>query len=853
MGFFRDTEHLYRVLGALFERLRGEDEVARRLRESDLTVRFIFREPDGAITVNLTQWPISFECGESELHADVEMTQSADTAHLFWLGKVSVPSAIATRKIIARGSVPKALALLPAIRPAFDIYPEVLKELGETELLEAARAAEAVRSRRWEGLTALLSRFRPKPSIDYDALNRHLIPLAEEIAPYVEQFSTRDLSVEQGELKREMLRRMMLIREFEKALAAEFATGNLPSEALHLSIGQEATAVGVCFAMREDDYMTTTHRGHGHMLAKGADVRGMMAEALAKVTGLCKGKGGCMHVTDSRVGAVGANGIVGASVVLGAGAAWSAKYRNTDRVAVCFLGDGATAQGMFHEGMNFAAVRRLPLVAVVENNLYGEFTPFSEHCPVERVSERAAAYGIPGITVDGNDVWAVYDAAKAAIERARRGLGPTLLECLTYRISGHTEGEAAEYRSDEEVEDWKAKDPIDRLTAQMLAEGLLRQGDVERMQESVQGEVRAALDFAASSREPPLEELDADVFALDFQILYSAEPVPKGRREITYAAALWEALAEEMGRDSSVYLLGEDVSTGGYFSVSAGLIDEFGPMRVVDTPISEYAILDSAIGAAMTGLRPVAEIMFADFLASCMDPLLNQAPKLRFMSGGQYRVPLVVRAPGGAGIGMAAQHSQTLEGLFLNIPGWILMAPSTPYDAKGLLKAAIRSNNPVLFFENKLLYSSVGPVPDKDYVLPIGVADVKREGQDMTIVAVGAAVPLALEAAEALSQEGFAAEVLDPRTLYPMDWAAIVRSVVKTGRLLVVELGPLTGGVGSEIVARVQEVAWGALKGPARRVAGRDAPIAYNRRLENAAVPDAQQIAGVARGMLRGG
>jgi pyruvate/2-oxoglutarate/acetoin dehydrogenase E1 component len=332
------------------------------------------------------------------------------------------------------------------------------------------------------------------------------------------------------------------------------------------------------------------------------------------------------------------------------------------------------------------------------------------------------------------------------------------------------------------------------------------------------------------------------VYAPEPVVLYQPAPPLSTTREISFSQALFEGLAEEMARDERVFLLGEDVSTGGYFAVTAGIAEEFGSHRVMDTPISEYAIVGAAVGAAMSGRRPVAEILFADFLTTCMDPIVNQAAKLRYMSGGQYALPLVVRTPGGGGIGMAAQHSQSLEAWLMGIPGLIIVAPGTPYDAKGLLKAAIRSNNPVLFFEDKLLYTAIGPVPEEDYVVPIGAAEVKRPGEDVTLVALGAMVIPALEAAEALSGEGISVEVVDPRTLVPCDWTAIVRSVVKTGRLVVAEPGALTHGFGAEVVTRVAEVALGALKAAPRRVAAADVPIPYNRALENAALPDVEDI-----------
>ena len=856
MSVFRDSDHLYEVLRALFERIQREPAIADRLLEGNLVVRFRFTEPEGVATIDLQRAPISYTLGESDLEADVEMIQSGDTAHQFWMGRLNVARAIATRKVISRGSVPKALALLPAVKPAFEIYPQVLRELGYAEMIPE-EGGEGRKKAKEGWLGRLLGSLRSAVAarsvdVDYEALNRNFIPLVEEVPADLWRVELRpqDLPTDESALRMEMLRRMRLIRAFEEALAEAYTRGDLPTETVHLSIGQEATAVGVCFALRAEDYMTTTHRGHGHMLAKGADVDGMMAELFGKQTGLCQGKGGSMHVTEAAVGALGANGIVGAPYLIAAGAALSAQQATSDRVAVAFSGDGATNQGMVHEALNFAAVFKLPAVFVVENNLYGEFTPVSAHAGVQRLSDRAAAYGIPGVTVDGNDVWAVYAATREAADRARRGEGPTLLECLTYRWHGHMEGESVDYRDPAEIEAWKQKCPIRRLERELLAHGLLTPDAVAKIAQQAEARVQGALVFALESADPPVEALTEDVYAPEPAVLYQPAPTRPATREITYSAVLFEALAEEMARDERVFLLGEDVSTGGYFAVTAGIAEEFGPHRVLDTPISEYAIVGAAVGAAMTGRRPVAEILFSDFLTACMDPIVNQAAKLRYMSGGQYALPLVVRTPGGGGIGMAAQHSQSLEAWLTGIPGLIIVAPGTPYDAKGLLKAAIRSNNPVLFFENKLLYTAIGPVPEEDYVVPIGIGEVKRAGDDVTLVAIGAMVGPALEAAEVLAGEGVSVEVIDPRTLIPCDWAAIVRSVVKTGRLVVAEPGPLTHGFGAEVVTRVTESALRALAAPPRRVAGADVPIPYNRALENAALVDVEDVVGAVRAVL---
>jgi pyruvate/2-oxoglutarate/acetoin dehydrogenase E1 component len=315
-------------------------------------------------------------------------------------------------------------------------------------------------------------------------------------------------------------------------------------------------------------------------------------------------------------------------------------------------------------------------------------------------------------------------------------------------------------------------------------------------------------------------------------------------REITYAEAIREALRQEMTRDDSVFLMGEDVGIyGGAFGVSYGLIDEFGEERVRDTPISEAAIVGTATGAALVGMRPVAEIMFMDFTTIAMDQLVNQAAKIRFMFGGKAKVPMVLRTAAGSGTGAAAHHSQSLEAWLVHVPGLKVVMPSTPYDVKGLLLASIRDDNPVVFVEHKLLYKVKGPVPEEEYTIPLGVADVKRQGKDVTIVATSIMVHRALEAAETLAQEGIEAEVIDPRTLKPFDDETVTTSVIKTGRVLIVHEACKTGGVGAEIAARITESeAFDYLDAPIKRLAGLDIPVPYNRMLERHMVPQVESI-----------
>ena len=323
-------------------------------------------------------------------------------------------------------------------------------------------------------------------------------------------------------------------------------------------------------------------------------------------------------------------------------------------------------------------------------------------------------------------------------------------------------------------------------------------------------------------------------------------------REITYAQAIKEAMCEEMRADENVFLMGEDVGLyGGAFGVSVGMFEEFGEERVRDTPISEAVIAGAAAGAAVTGMRPIAEIMFSDFTTISMDQLVNQAAKMRYMFGGKAKVPMVLRTPSGSGTGAAAQHSQSIEAWFCHVPGLKVVVPSTPYDAKGLLKAAIRDDNPVMFFEQKLLYRKKGPVPEEDYIIPLGVADIKREGSDVTIITYGRMVSVCLEAAEGLAAQGVSVEVVDPRTLNPLDKDTLIKSARKTGRVLIVHEACQTGGFGGELAAVIADSeAFFYLDAPVKRLGGLDVPIPYCPELEKNAVPTVETVTKAVRSLL---
>ncbi len=645
-------------------------------------------------------------------------------------------------------------------------------------------------------------------------------------------------------------RTMLRIRRFDEGVTALFLEGLVKGTA-HSYVGQEAVAAGACAALTRDDFVVSHHRGHGHCIAKGASLDRMMAELMGRVTGYCKGLGGSMHIAALDLNILGANGIVGAGIGIGTGAALSNKLRGNGAVGVVFFGDGATNEGIFHECLNIGSLWKLPVVYLCENNQYGLSTSFRDSTSVDRVSKRAAAYGLPGATIDGNDVLAVHAAVQEAVDRARSGGGPTLIEALTYRWGDHSmRANLPRYRTDEEVVEWRKLDAVARFEHVLETTHGFARAALEQIQAEVDAELAAAKQFAVASPEPTLADLEDAVYAPHYT---PSEPRPAGpARELSFAEAVKEALAQEMERDPRVFVLGEDVGRiGGIFAATRGLIDKFGADRLRDTPISEAGIAACAVGAAITGLRPVAEVQIFDFITHMMDMIVNQSAKFRFMLGGKPTVPLVIRGPQGGGIRLAAQHSQSLEAWFTHVPGLVVLAPSSPYEAKGLLASAIREDNPVIFLEHKLLYvGKKGLVPEESYAIPIGKAVVKRPGQDVTLVATLAMVESALQAATRLEAEGIDVEVIDPRTLRPLDEEAILRSVRKTSRLVIAHEGWKRWGFGAEVAAMVAEHAIDWLDAPIVRVGARDAPMPYNDKLERLVIPSVEDIEDAVRAVV---
>jgi len=648
---------------------------------------------------------------------------------------------------------------------------------------------------------------------------------------------------------RQLYRSMLLIRSFEERVQQMFQAGQLPRRG-HLYAGQEAVAAATIAALDDDDYVTSTHRGHGHAIARSGDLRGAMAELGGKDAGFCRGKGGSMHIADFGRGMLGAFPLVGASITMAVGAGLAARTLGNGRVAVAFFGDGASNQGTFHEGLNLAAIWDLPVIFVCENNQYAIFTKQENVMRVKNVADRAPAYGMPGVIVDGMDPLAVYHVVRRAAERARSGQGPTLIEAKTYRWGGHSTGDPGTgYRSREELLEWKQRDPIPNFRRYLLESGGFSEPEVEDIEDSVARQLQDAVSFTLSAPDPDPAEAFTDLFAPEYR---PGVTEPAGEtREISALQALNEAIREEMERDPRLIVLGEDIGPrGGPFGVTKGLFDLFGANRIIDTPISENGFVAAAVGAALAGVPTIAEISYIDFATLAMDPIVNVAAKARYMSGGKQSVPVVIRTQGGGGpAGDGPTHSQSLEAWFAHVPGLKVVLPSTPYDYKGLLKTAIRDPNPVIFIEHKMLYRVKGKVPAGDYCIPFGRAAVRREGRHVTVVALAALVPKALAAAQALAERGIEIEVIDPRTLVPFDLETVAESVRRTGRLVVFQEAPITCGFGAEIARVVGEAAFDYLEAPIK-VIGTTVPLPASPALEQVALPGERDLVDAVHGVL---
>jgi 2-oxoisovalerate dehydrogenase E1 component len=655
-----------------------------------------------------------------------------------------------------------------------------------------------------------------------------------------------------------LLHQMMRIRQLEDKSAELYSAMKIRGF-LHLYNGEEAVAVGVMQALTAEDAIVATYREHGQALARGVPMRAVMAEMYGKQEGCSRGRGGSMHLFDAQTRFYGGNAIVGGGLPLSLGIALADKKRGLNRVTCCFFGDGAAAEGEFHECMNLATLWHLPILFICENNLYAMGTAIRYALSETDIAKRAAVYGMATKAVDGMDVLAVEEAAKAAADAVRAGQGPQFLECRTYRFRAHSMFDAELYREKSEVEEWKLRDPINTFAKRLKEEDLLSDDEYAELERNVAAEVEEAVAFAEAGSWEPVEELTRWVYseperAKNLYQLPPKEPPSSEMRELTHREAIREAMSTAMRRDERVFLMGEDVGRyGGCFAVSKGMLAEFGPERIIDTPLEESGFTGAGIGAAMNGMLPIVEVMTVNFSLLAADQILNNAATILHMSGGQFNVPVVIRMATGGGRQLAAQHSHSLEGWYAQIPGIKVVVPATLEDARGMLETALADPDPVLIFENPGLYNMKGQLPVNAGPVDIEKAKVRRAGRDLSIFAYSASLFKALEAAEILAKEGIEAEVVDLRVLRPLDDATIMASVAKTHRVLIADEGWRSGSIAAEVATRIMEQAFYELDAPVERLCAAEAPLPYAKHLEEAALPQVPAIVETARRMVSHG
>jgi 2-oxoisovalerate dehydrogenase E1 component len=651
-----------------------------------------------------------------------------------------------------------------------------------------------------------------------------------------------------------LLREMLLIRELEqRSLDLSTATPPEVVGSAHFCAGQEAVPVGTLAGLEDTDQIVATYRGHGWALASGLPLLEVFGEICHRSIGLNGGRGGSAYMMAPDRRFIGENSIVGAGVPIACGVAMSNLISANGRVVAVSIGDGAFNQGATHEGLAFAAARSLPVLILCENNGWSELTPTSLTFKVERIAQRASGYGIPGVTIDGIDPVIVRDTVRQAADRARKGAGPVLIECRVPRLWGHYNRDIEHYRPKEDRDQARVRDPISTFSSKLIAAGQMSKDTFNELVASIRSEMDEVQREVLHSPPPDAGTARQHVWAVNGLSLASIDsPEPEQTKTVSYIQAVNEALSRELATRPGVLVYGEDVGqAGGIFGAARGLQKKFGVDRVFDTPISESAILGSAVGAALMGMKPIVEIMWADFMLVALDQIINQAANVRYITGGRSGAPIVVRTQQGATPGSCAQHSQSLEALLAHIPGLRIAIPATPQDAYSLLRTATAASDPCIVFEARGLYQTTGEVLFSDVIEPMGQSRLRKVGRDLMIVTWGSAVLLALEAAAKLAEEGLDVGVLDLRWLCPLDDDGL-RAAVKSasGRVIVLHEANRTGGFGAEIVARLHESFDNEIALSVARVATPDMRIPAAPILQRALLPTAGKVVDEVRRLL---
>ncbi len=648
----------------------------------------------------------------------------------------------------------------------------------------------------------------------------------------------------QEELRR-LYRDLLFPRLIEEKMLLLLRQGKLSK--WFSGIGQEAISAGVAAAIESSDWILPMHRNLGIFTGRGLDLVKLMRQLMGKDGGFSKGRERSFHFGTLEHRIVGMISHLGSMLPVACGLGLASKLRNSRQIAVAFTGDGATSEGDFHEAVNLAAVWKLPVLFIIENNAYGLSTHVSEQYACTDLADRALGYGIPGVIVDGNDLLAVIREVQCAAFRARAGDGPTLMECKTFRMRGHEEASGTAYIPKELFETWAKKDPVLRFETQLFENKVMSPDEAAVLRLQLKDEIDNAVEIALTTPDP------ISTTEIELGDVYAPLPRTAGLRElretardtgpeIRYIDAISQGLRQAMRESGKVVLIGQDIGAyGGAFKVTQGFVEEFGQERVRNTPIIESGALGAALGLSLDGFTPMVEMQFGDFISCGFNQIANNLAKKHYRWGA--RVAVVIRCPVGGGMGAGPFHSQNVEAWFTHVAGLKVVAPATPVDAKGLLLAAFEDGNPVLFLEHKYLYRSVkGPVPAGYFTIPIGKGRIARPGNDATVITYHAGVNWALKAAETLSGEGKAIEVIDLRSLLPWDRDLVFSSVKRTGRALVLHEAPLTGGFGAEVAASIGQHVFEWLDAPVTRLGALDTPVPFSKLLEETFSPKERLI-----------
>ena len=595
-------------------------------------------------------------------------------------------------------------------------------------------------------------------------------------------------------------------------------------------IGQEAISVGVTLALNAEEYILPMHRNLGVFTSRNIPLNRLFAQWQGKKSGFTKGRDRSFHFGCQESKIIGMISHLGPQLGVADGIALASKLKHNNEVTAVFSGEGATSEGDFHEALNIASVWDLPVLFCIENNGYGLSTPTSEQYRCKAIVDKGLGYGMEAHQIDGNNIVEVYQKISEIAASVRKNPRPVLIEFITFRRRGHEEASGTKYVPKELISAWEEKDPITNFENYLFSKNILNNGMLKSFKKEIKTDIQEGLDFAFKEEPIAYEEKS---FIEDVYSPFNFKAVKSGVNTsyIRFIDAVQEGLKEGMSSMKNTIIMGQDIALyGGAFKVTEGFVDLFGSERVINTPICESGIVETAMGLSIGGFKAIVEMQFADFVSSGFNPIVNYLAKNHFRWG--EKADVVIRMPCGAGVGAGPFHSQTNEAWFTKTPGLKVVYPAFPYDAKGLLITAIEDPNPVLFFEHKALYRSISQsVPNGYYNLPIGKAALVKEGTEATIITYGAGVHWALETLE--KHPKLSVDLIDLRTLMPLDWETIYGSVKKTSRLIILQEDSLFGGISSDIAASVQEELFEYLDAPIKRVASLDTPIPFAKSLEN--------------------